>query len=141
MTKKICRFRQVWRNEHQLALLTRSPIRRLGNNIIIFVKNETAHLVKINNGLSVNQFGKNKIVGLGDISDISFEDGFLWAMDDDYPIFVRIDPTEPVTSPSISYTFDPNKYSFDEDARYYGMAKHGDFFTFFRSQPEIALTM
>lgn len=108
-----------------------------GNLMWVQEKGSCVNIYKINlsdgsivETISGNEFGKNKKVGLGDIADISFEDGFLWAMDDDNPNFVRIDPTEPVTSPGINYTFDLNKYSFDEDARYYGMVKHGDLFYF-----------
>lgn len=42
------------RSLNQFLCFVSTDIRRLGNNIIICVKNETAHLVKINNGLSVS---------------------------------------------------------------------------------------
>lgn len=72
-----------------------------------------------------DSFGYNKKVDLGDITDICFSGGYLWAMDDENPLFVRV---EPASSYSINYTFDRSLYAFDDNARYYGMVKHGDIF-------------
>ena len=92
----------------------------------------TIYKVDISDGsidetIPCDQFELNKKVGLADIADICFSDGYLWAMDDGYPLFVQIDP---VSSQSINYTFDLDIDSFEEDAKYKGMVKHDNLFYF-----------
>ncbi|MCP3873158.1 MAG: hypothetical protein GY699_08405 [Desulfobacteraceae bacterium] len=74
-----------------------------------------------------NDFEYNKKVGLADIADIDFSDGFLWAMDDGYPIFVQIDP---VSSHSTNYTFNQDIYPFEDGAKFQGIVKNGGLFYF-----------
>ncbi len=74
-----------------------------------------------------DQFRNNKWLGLADISDICFEDGHLWAMNDDAPTFTQIGLGN---SLDLHYTFDPKKYFFEEGDRYWGMVKHDEIFYF-----------
>ncbi len=74
----------------------------------------------------------NKWLGLADIADICFSDGYLWAMNDDAPTFAKMATDVHQVPPEINYTFafDPNKNVFDDLGRYYGMVKQGDLIYF-----------
>ncbi len=78
--------------------------------------------------ISECDFTVGKWLGLGDISDICFVDGYLWAMNDDAPTFAQMAPDPSHVPPETHYTFalDPNNDVFDPDGRYYGMVKDDD---------------
>lgn len=72
------------------------------------------------------------IFGLADISDICFSNGYIWAMNDDFPTFAEIAP-DPNQAPALTeynFAFDPNRNVFDDFGRYYGMVKHDDLIYF-----------
>ncbi len=87
--------------------------------------------------LSACDFVFNKWLGLTDMSDICFSDGYLWAMNDGTATFSRIAPDPNQLPPDIHYTFafDPNRHLLDyagrdHDIDYRGMVKHGDLIYF-----------
>ncbi len=105
---------------------------------------DCAHIYKLDlsNGALVATvpecaFTYNKWLGLGDMDDICFSDGDLWAMNDGAPTFARIAPDPNQLPPETHYTFafDPNRHVLDydgwnDDIKYRGMVKHGDLIYF-----------
>ena len=67
------------------------------------------------------------------MSDICFSDGYLWAMDDDAAIFVKIDPQ---TLKGSNYTFDPENFPETEGGKNNGMVKTGNLFFFLKKVDE-----
>jgi len=82
--------------------------------------------------ISECDFTFNKWLGLADMSDICFSDGYLWAMNDGAATFAKMAPDPNQLPPETHYTFafDPNRDVFDDLGVYYGMVKHGDLFYF-----------
>lgn len=85
-------------------------------------------------------FTFNKWLGLTDMADICFSDGYLWAMNDSSATFAKISPDPNQLPPEMHYTFafDPNAHILDrghgaDTASYRGMVKHGDLIYFVES--------
>jgi len=78
-------------------------------------------------------FTYNKWLGLNDMADITFSDGYLWAMNDSSATLAQIAPDSDQLPAEVHYTFefDPNSDVLDrghgvDTASYGGMVKHGD---------------
>jgi len=78
--------------------------------------------------VSDRDFTLGKWLALGDMSDICFSDGWLWAMNDDAPTFAKmaVEPNQVPADMHYTFAFDLNRDVFDDSGRYYGMVKQGD---------------